>query len=876
MRFLFIICTAFILSFAGIAHAEEAELNVVTGVPFILGVETELEEPSYSWILTRNGQIISAQAGRFFMYTMPDASPSDLSVTIMDANGEEEMHSFKVMPAPAIEISPSDQSFVRAILRTEPPASSDQVVTLPLYGGAMLLHMDESTGSIREYHVDTNTDSDSDGDGDSKNDADNRVHPSFYAGGSFPVSIVPAPGEAEREIQLTVFGAQGEVSRTSIKATFSAEVPLLPNLVTFPIASSSMGIITTPAEGGVISFDASGSTGGAQRFSLDLDLDADSDGDGVTDNDQDVMGSQFERNGKVISMFMKSIGEKRERRIALTVQRSDGQTSSVSKTIRFTGAMPDDESSSEESGLKIVSDANVIRVGEAFSLMVEDAPASAASFEWDLQSDGNVDSETDEPSLLLEPDAPGVLPVRVTIYDALGSKVGTVSSKFTVRPESYDEDSDDGMLDATLGEKELKIDVTTEGLNVSLRPVAGEGIDIPSLSPTWEFGDGEKSYLLTPLHQYSESGTYEVSLSLFDMASEREVASAKTEVMVAGVPTVPSTDGEGGVVSSIVSIFKIFIFVLLFLIVVGGIFAGIAFMWAKSRGVKIQDLFKGKREDESVAATSDAAPEENVSEIIEAASVPTETVETPESAEPPPVKLEAEPEVEVVEEQKTEDPLADAVQPPESPKAEKKNEAVIPEVVETTDEAEPRRASQAEQVAAETQTTETPQAAPPKPEPPKQAEVTVPEPEKSEPQEKESLPPWLQATQGQPEAAPQALPKPKEAPPPAPVQSEEKPEVPAQKEESKPTPSNQPSGDAKVPNWLEQGMEKAAEEGQTQGTPPPAEISGPTPPDVTSDVPPAPAPEKPKENQEASQNDDETIAIVEAELPKEDDSADKQ
>jgi len=880
-----IICTALITSFAGIAHAEEAELNVTNGEPFTFGVETELEESSYSWTLTRDDQIISAQAGRFFMYTMPDASPTDLSVTITGANGREEMHSFKVTPQPAIEISPSDQSFVRAVLRTEPPASSDQVVTLPLYGGSMLLYMDESTGKIREYHVDTNTDSDSDGDGDSGNDADNRSHPSFYAGESFPVSIVPAPGEVEREIQLTVFGMQGEVSRTNIKVAFSPEVPLVPNLITFPITSSQMGLITIPAKGGVISFDASGSTGGAQRYSLDLNLDVDSDGDGVADNDQDVAGSQFERSGKEIAMFMRSVGGKRERKIVLTVQRGDGQTSSVSRMIRFTGAMPDEGSSTERSGLRIISDADVIRVGEKFTLTIEDVPESATSFEWDLQSDGNVDSETNEPSLLLEPDAPGVLPVRVTIYDQLRSKISTVSSKFTVRSESYDEDSDDDMLDTSLGEKELKIDVTTEGLSVSLKPVAGEGIDIHSFSPTWKFGDGEKSYLLTPSHQYSESGTYEVSLSLFDMASEREIVSAKTEVSVEGVQVVPSDDGEGGalssILSSIASIFKIFIFVLLFLIVVGGIFAGIAFVFAKQRGVKIQELFRGKKEEERRSPLRqgyggqggleeekiEEGEEESVAEIIEAASVPSEP-EKP--AEPPPVKLEAEPEVEVKEEQKEEDPLADIVQPPaaevKSSVEEKKEEVATPDVVETPPSTSSGQAgaSPTEEIATEAPKTEEP------PQPPK-------------PQTQESLPPWLQATQGQPEAAPQAPPKKEETPvsapeppqtpappppPPEPPRQAEQPVAPTEKKTPEPTPSVSPNEGAQVPNWLEQGMEKAAEEGQTQKTPPPAEISGTTPSDTAAGVTPTPPPQpSPDQKSDDKKKDDETIAIVEAELP---------
>lgn len=930
MRFIFIICTAFILTFAWNAYAEEAELNVTAGESFTFGVETELEEPSYSWALTRDGQIISTQAGRFFVYTIPNAMPSDLAVTIMDANGREETHSFKVVPQPAVEVSPSDQSFVRAIVRSEPPVSSDQVVTLPLYGGAMLLHVDESTGAIREYHIDTNTDADSDGDGDSKNDADNRMHPSFYAGGSFPVSIVPAPGEIEREIQLTVFGVQGEVSRTSIEAVFSAEVPLLPNLVTFPIANSAMGLITIPAAGGIISFDASGSTGGAARFALDLDLDldTDSDSDGISDNDQDVSGSGFERSGKAISMFLKSIGGKRERRISLTVQRSDGQTASVSRMIRFTGAMPDSSSGSPEDGLKIVSDSRVIRVGEEFTLSIQDTPSSAASFEWDLQSDGKVDSKTDEPLLLLEPDAPGILPVRVTIYDESKSKVATVSSKFTVRTESYDEDSDDGMLDASLGKKELKIDVTTEGLTVSLKPVAGEGIDIHSLSPTWEFGDGEKSYLLTPSHQYSESGTYEVSLSLFDMSSEREVASAKTEVVVEGIPAIPSDDEEGGtassIVSSIVSIFKIFIFVLLFLIVVGGIFAGALFLFAKSRGVKVQDLLKRKREDESVPASDADVPEENVSEIIEAASVPTETAEVTESAEPPPVKLEAEPEVEVVEdkkEEKKEEVATDALMT-DMPPSEEKTKEEIPKPEPPKPEAS--SASDANKTTTPYKATEA-------------KEPVSPEPEKTpEPQAQESLPPWLQATQGQSGAAPQTPPKqeassaldankttasykatkaketpssavpespqpetpltptpeppkPVEPPPPPPtpepVQAEEKSEAPAQEASPAPTSADQPSGEAQVPNWLEQGMEKAAEEGQTQESPPPAEISG------NGDVPSVSSGGEQKETKEtkeakeigemkkedaAASSDDETIAIVEAELPEEKDDASSQ
>lgn len=817
-----------------LSAAANAGLDLTAGEPFLFGAETELREPLYSWVLSKDGQIIETQAEKFFRTNPAQAGTMDLALTIRSADGtDEEKHSFLLRIVPKAEFDPAGSDVVRAVIRTEPPAGGpEKTVPLSPEGGIITLYADESTGNIREYRIDANIAFDTDGDTIPDNDADNSIHPSFTSGGSFPMSIVPASGERERIVQLRVLGMNGELSEARIRVLFDPNVTLTPVLRTLPPMESG-DIIRLPAEGGVVRFDATLSGGGASRYSVDLDHSADADRDGNPANDNDFRGIPFELSGTEAGMLLLPVAGAAQRRISLTVMNASGETSTRTFTLIFGDGVALFPQPEPASGPALSADRDLLSVGSAFTLRVENAPFQTVSYAWDLQSDGVTDTETNQPSLLLEPDAPGILPVRVLLKDTNGGTVAAVSREFTVHAQG-EEGSPEGTAPLPAGDTSLRIDSVTEELVVSFQPVFQSGNDFAGLYPSWDFGDGSKSYLLAPVHAYEASGTYEVKLTLTDPASGREVASAVTTVSVEGAPaTAPVADAGffAGFLRTFGFILKVILFVLfLLLLFTGGVLA-YAFLQAKTENVPFRDILlsykrkiSGETESESMA--------KSVPEIIEAASV-----KKKESDEPAPMKLVAE-------------EVPKKTPPPPPPPAPRN---IVP----------PEK--------------KTPPVAPP-PSPPQAPVAPVKAPESSAPvTEKGQLPPWLQ-TEEKPSTPPRSTPvapKPSTPPPPS-VRTPPPPAKPAMPPVPSPvTPPVQPKQPVpppakteEMPAWLKQGMEKTA-------TPPPAPkpvtppVSLPKPVTAPVALPVPPVQQALPPPSAAIPDDDEPIAMLRAELPEE-------
>jgi PKD repeat protein len=593
---------------------------------------------------------------------------------------------------------------VRAVLRSEPALNQQNIVTLPLQGGSLGLYLDESVGGITEYRIDLNTAEDSDGDGISDNDADNSFHSSYRSGGTFPVSIRPAPGESEREIRLQVLGATGDRSETRIKVLFGERL-------------DAQGII-------------------------------------------DV-----------------------------------GLSPSVPSQAPV-GSPP-----------KITTDREKIQIGQQFALLVENAPPGTMLYAWDLQSDGVVDTQTPVPTILLEPDAPGVLPVRVTFLDATGQMISVVAGEFTVVSGS-DTSAPPADKDTPAPQGEgLSIDVTVEGLRAFLKPKIETPLNLLNLEPTWELGDGKKSYLLEPAHTYEEGGSYEVTLTFRDIQTKQDIASAKTSISVRGDGggTKEKKSG-GGILGFLWFVFKVIFFVLFVLALVsGGVFLYL-WMQAKKEGVPVSQILQRYKQKFTGGADAEGTTETVEDAVAKELGVTdAEVVETVEEKKEEPVPMQIE---------------GDAPAPP--PSAE-------PEVPSTPEVPEPAPAPESEPAA--------------QMEPPPPAEPSPP------PQtESGDLPPWLAAasetTADTPPPAPSASPEPSPPPPPPVEPPPPPPEAPASpppvEPSPPPTPSAEPAGD--TPDWLKSGQEKAAEET------PPSPPAEPTPPPVEPPPPEAPPPPPPQES----------------------------
>jgi len=864
------------------AQAAE-ELFVTAGSPITIGAETDLVQPTYSWVLSMNGQILETRVDRFFHGIIPTPGVATLELTIRSAAGEEELKTIVVRSEQPVSIDPASSSIVRAILRTVPPMSAaDHRVALPQEGGVLVLHLDESTGAIREYHVDTNTMVDSDGDGTPDNDADNRIHPSFFEGGSFPISVVSGAGETERTMQLRVFGTNGELSDARIAVTFDPVIPLTPILRTIPLQDSAKQAVVLPAEGGIILFDASDSTGGVQSYALDLDLDRDTDADGNPANDNDVAGAAFERTGEAIAILLRPRGTS-ARKIGLTITNRNAQSNTITLPVFFgENALLPIPPVQGGNDIRLVSSIPSPVVAQEFSLTVEGASAQTSLYEWDLQSDGQTDTTTAIPTLLLRPDAPGVLPVRVILRDAAGAMLGIAQAEFNVQsspsftgeevPESGEEES-------------LRIDTTIEGNAVSFQPVIDPVLDLMKIYSTWDFGDGTKSYLLMPTHEYAEAGTYEVRLSLTDAVTGRGITFATSSVTVRATTAPSETPSAGGTIGAIFRalgfMFKVALFVFLLLLIISAVALGFFFITAKNEGISLKEKLRTYmstlrgEEVESVVRP--------VTEIIEAASMPKKLAD-----EPAPMKLVAEevspptpkpsPPPQVPPQPKVPptppappSPTPTVPTPPKAPVALQAESAQLPPWLKSS---HPSPSLQPQSVPSLQNSPVQPQPPTPRPptpplpktppvvppiSPPPQPTPTpqvpsVPAPviqAMPPPVPKPSLPPTTQA----PTSASSVSPKSSLPPPPKKPTS-----VSPTSPKPSPPPSISPSTTTPVPAWLQQGMEKSQEKDVAQ--------SGPILPQQTAEPP---DPSMPASLPELEVPDDEPIAMLRAELPEEED-----
>lgn len=87
----------------------------------------------------------------------------------------------------------------------------------------------------------------------------------------------------------------------------------------------------------------------------------------------------------------------------------------------------------------------------------------------------------------------------------------------------------------------------SDDLSITLSNASSAGVG--ELSYLWSFGDGQTSTLLSPSHTYANEGSYTVSLTVTDEASNVSTHSISVTVTAAVVvpPVIPSTDsGSGG------------------------------------------------------------------------------------------------------------------------------------------------------------------------------------------------------------------------------------------------------------------------------------------------------------------------------------------
>jgi hypothetical protein len=316
----------------------------------------------------------------------------------------------------------------------------------------------------------------------------------------------------------------------------------------------------------------------------------------------------------------------------------------------------------------------------------------------------------------------------------------------------------------------------------------------------WNFGDGQQSMLDRPIHEYAESGRYDVTVEIRDLRSGEVLDFVEDTIQVnrlrAETPTPDEKEESkksGG--SLLGMVFKLIGVLILFI----GIGAGIVFVISKikNKGFSLEKTMK--KAEEAMVKT----PADPMSDAPPPMEVTAEEISPPEEKEVPAPKPE---------------PVPEPAPPPPPPAPP--NQSSTP-VDSGSGQAEP-----------------TPE--PPAPPPPPPA----PEPEPAPP------PPPPPAPEPTPEPPPPPAPEPSTPAPTAdatpdwlasPTDDPGEPAPNVKHSAMEPSAEKLTTDTEQAPSWLQEGIKKADEEGQTPTAPPPAALQ----PKEPASPPPPPPPSEP-------------------------------
>ncbi|MDD5470124.1 MAG: PKD domain-containing protein, partial [Candidatus Peribacteraceae bacterium] len=324
----------------------------------------------------------------------------------------------------------------------------------------------------------------------------------------------------------------------------------------------------------------------------------------------------------------------------------------------------------------------------------------------------------------------------------------------------------------------------------------------------WNFGDGHQSLLDSPIHVYAANNVYTVRVGIRNLRTGGEIAQMETAVDVRTITPPPPPDpnetdegeeAEPSAFSVILSTILKYGVGILFAVAIGFLVTLLIRFLRRKGGVstlidRAEETLTDNGQKESVQETQPMSLSIEEPEVQEAAVIETTAVDTapPASPQPPAAK----------EEQAPPDDLPTAEAPPWLQQG--LGEQSAPADTETQQELATPPAMSEEQAM---------------PEP-------VPEPPPPPPEENGAVPPWLQQQPPAPttETTVPAVQEPEPPIPAAPLST-----APAEPTGVTPPPTSETIDTANAPGWLQQGIQKAQQEGQTPSSPPPPELQEPPP-----------------------------------------------
>ncbi len=191
--------------------------------------------------------------------------------------------------------------------------------------------------------------------------------------------------------------------------------------------------------------------------------------------------------------------------VMLTVTNSYNKVSNVSKEIEIR------DKNDAPTGTFIVDRTNAdVPVNVSFNSMVTDIENDSISYVWDF-GDGSTSSEVN-PKHLYE--TPANYEPKLIVTDSLGAKTTITSGGLKLLPPN----NPPTIQFAAIPDK-ATLKQNKDGLFTSLIKFTNDGtfdLDGEALSYSWDFGDGETSSEEIPLHEYKNSGNYNVKLTVVD------------------------------------------------------------------------------------------------------------------------------------------------------------------------------------------------------------------------------------------------------------------------------------------------------------------------------------------------------------------------
>ncbi len=540
MKKIFLILSAFLILFASSVFVEASGIvHLKVGENFSVNAKSATGASNYQWILKDStGQILTKGKAQSFSYNFVDSGTYLLNLSVDMRDGSTKTTSVDVLVTGEGLVTANVGNNLFAKLNTLPQKSAENTISLEGERGDVYFIANSSIGEIKEYYLDLNLAEDSNHDGDPANDIDNKGHTSLTDGSAFKKTFLRDDGTIE--VGLTVIDKYGKKDTDKVKVLFVGDDviqvdQLEARISTFPSADEK-GLIHLYENENKVTFYTGSSVGDIVEYRIDKNIKIDSDADGDPANDIDNKeDNSFYTGDMWTTEYNKEWGDAV---MQLTVVDKEGKGSRIQRKVVFEEGSANIEINLDDLDLetvgKLVVDKNEIDAGDTINFTVFPAPENA-KFAWDFDSDGIIETETQEATIAYMYESAGDFEAMVTMTTE-DQELVVYKKKIIVHALEGDDRTQAPRADFTYF-IDKNVVTFSNGSEVDSQLPNTEFISL------WDFGNGEISSEQSPIYEYKQHGRFRVVLTVTDIA---EKTSKKVEIIE--IPLIEGlTDEEGGI-----------------------------------------------------------------------------------------------------------------------------------------------------------------------------------------------------------------------------------------------------------------------------------------------------------------------------------------